>query len=242
MITDASANVHVGKDPAWALSRVLIVNDHPFYCDGLASMLARERLARRVDHAASIAQALTRLRASGGYDLILLDLALPGEDGLTLLPKMDRLGLLIPVVVMSSREDEATIRAARAAGAQGFLPKSAGRNMLVRLVGDIEAGEIFFPAAEACGAQQAPLTVNGAAIRLTPRQFDVLQLLARGCPNKRICQQLALTEHTVKTHLKAVFQALDVHNRTECVALARSAGLLDQSDREALQGRSQKGR
>lgn len=62
--------------------------------------------------------------------------------------------------------------------------------------------------------------------RLTPRQLEVLGLLAEGLPNKRICQVLDLTEHTVKTHLKAIFTHLGVHNRTECVARAQSRGLI----------------
>ena len=121
------------------------------------------------------------------------------------------------MVIISSSEDEATVRAARAAGASGFLAKSAGRSALVSMVRSVSRGEGYFPGGLEPVAQD---------LSLTPRQMDVLLLLAQGFPNKRICQSLNLTEHTVKTHLKAIFTQLGVHNRTECVNLARARGWL----------------
>ncbi|MGP4845122.1 response regulator transcription factor [Marinobacter sp. 1Y8] len=210
----ASAN---DASSAPMLNRVLIVDDHPFFSDGLGHILLRERLAAHVDHAVSVEKALTSLNTTPDTDLILLDVGLPGEGGLSLLPRLDDAALPVPVVVISSHEDETTVRAARAAGAQGFMPKSCGGDVLVKVIQRIARGDLCFPAAA---------TADNPALRLTPRQQDVLQLLAEGLPNKRICQELDLTEHTVKSHLKAVFQALDVHNRTECVTLARSLGLV----------------
>lgn len=198
------------------LNRVLIVDDHPFFSDGLSHILLRKHLAAHVDHAVSVEKALISLNAVPDTDLVLLDVGLPGEGGLSLLPRLDDAALPVPVVVISSQEDETTVRAARAAGAQGFMPKSCGGDVLVKVIQRIARGDLCFPAA----------TADDPALRLTPRQHDVLQLLAEGYPNKRICQELDLTEHTVKSHLKAVFQALDVHNRTECVTLARSLGLV----------------
>lgn len=216
----AGAARHVAAGDAASapvLNHVLIVDDHPFFSDGLGHILLRERLAGCVDHAVSVEKALIRLKQVPEIDLILLDVGLPGEGGLSLLPRLDDAAMPVPVVVISSHEDETTVRAARAAGAQGFMPKSCGGDVLIRVVQRIARGDLCFPAAA---------TADNPALRLTPRQQDVLQLLAEGLPNKRICQELDLTEHTVKSHLKAVFQALDVHNRTECVTLARSLGLV----------------
>lgn len=200
------------------LDRVLIVDDHPFFSDGLGGILVRHKLARHVDHAASVDEAISMLDRSQETDLILLDLRLPGEGGLALLPRLDAAGWPVPVVAISSAEDEATVRAARSAGVQGFLPKSADATMLGRMIHAIARGETWFPGAEVILTPPA---------RLTPRQQEVLALLAEGLPNKRICQALQLTEHTVKTHLKALFEHLGVHNRTECVTQARALGLLD---------------
>lgn len=213
------------------LDRVLIVDDHPFFSDGLGGILLRQGLALHVDHAASVEQAMNALDHAPETDLVLLDLRLPGEGGLALLPRLDDVGLPIPVVAISSAEDEVTVRAARSAGAQGFLPKSADARALSRMIRAIARGDTWFPDGDGLSAP---------VVRLTPRQQEVLILLAQGLPNKRICQRLELTEHTVKTHLKAVFELLGVHNRTECVTQARTLGLVGSggiSTRQALQNR-----
>lgn len=119
--------------------------------------------------------------------------------------------------MISSREDETSVRAAKSAGAVGFLPKSADRRSLVRMIRRVSSGQLFYP------SLQMPTHFQET---LTPRQLEVLVLLAEGLPNKRICQVLNLTEHTVKTHLKAIFAHLGAHNRTECVAQARALGLI----------------
>lgn len=204
---------------ACRVTRALIVDDHPFFSEGLAMALRQSDCADEVDTAANVREARHYLARHTDTDLILLDLGLPDAAGLTLIRGLTESGLPIPVVVVSSREDEATIRAARAAGAQGFMPKSAGTRELTRMVGAIAQGSLWFPMTE-----RPP---SNPLVSLTPRQRDVLHLLAAGLPNKRICQELCLTGHTVKTHLKAIFAALQVHNRTECVLLARELGLVD---------------
>jgi len=199
------------------LGRVLIVDDHPFFRLGLSAILEQEGLASQVATAGSLAEAMDDLQGHPDTSLVLLDLALQGEAGLSLITELGQSGLPLPVVVISSREDETSVRAARAAGAVGFLPKSAGRKSLVRMFEQVSDGLLFYP------SLQLPSQVPG---HLTPRQLEVLLLLAEGLPNKRICQALDLTEHTVKTHLKAIFAHLGVHNRTECVTQARSLGLI----------------
>ncbi|WP_166263407.1 response regulator transcription factor [Marinobacter caseinilyticus] len=199
------------------LARVLIVDDHPFFAHGLGGILMQENLALSVGNAASVPEALEYVRDYGDTTLVLLDLTLPGEAGLSLLRALEKVGVPLPVVVISSREDETAVRAAKAAGAVGFMPKSSGRRTLIRMIQCVSAGSLFYPS--------LTLTPEGPD-PLTPRQLDVLRLLADGFPNKRICQSLDLTEHTVKTHLKAIFTQLGVHNRTECVARAQSLGLL----------------
>jgi len=199
------------------LDRVLIVDDHPFFLFGITAILEQEHLAREVATVASVADALDDLRSRPETSLVLLDLTLQGEAGLSLFSELERAGLLVPVVVISSREDETSVRAARSAGAVGFLPKSAGRRSLVRMVRRVSNGLLFYPSLS---------FPSLSPDYLTPRQLEVLVLLAEGLPNKKICQALDLTEHTVKTHLKAIFTHLGVHNRTECVAQARALGMI----------------
>ncbi len=204
-----------GADRALPLGRVLIVDDHPLFAQGLAGLMTQAGLADSVVLAGSVDQALEVL--ADDLDLVLLDVSLQGETGLVLLPRLSARARPVPVVVISSSEDETTVRAACAAGAQGFLPKSAGRTALISMCRAIGRGDDYFPGRGRSRAQ---------APALTPRQMDVLVLLAQGFPNKRICQSLRLTEHTVKTHLKAIFAHLGVHNRTECVSQARLLGWL----------------
>ncbi|MGM0768715.1 MAG: response regulator transcription factor [Pseudomonadota bacterium] len=199
------------------LARVLIVDDHPFFLLGLSAILEQEGLVTEAVAAASVAEAVSDLQRRPETSLVLLDLTLQGEAGLSLFSELERVGLPVPVVVISSREDETSVRAARAAGAVGFLPKSAGRRSLLRMLRRVSDGLLYYPSLQ---------TPPRAPDHLTPRQLEVLALLAEGLPNKRICQELNLTEHTVKTHLKAIFVHLGVHNRTECVAQARSLGLI----------------
>lgn len=204
-----------GGDPL--LPRVLIVDDHPFFLFGLTAILEQEKLVNDVICVASVADAVEDLRRHPETSLVLLDLTLQGEAGLSLFAELEGIGLPVPVVVISSREDETSVRAAKSAGAVGFLPKSADRHCLVRMIRRVSTGQLFYP------SLQMPAH---SAETLTPRQLEVLVLLAEGLPNKRICQVLNLTEHTVKTHLKAIFAHLDAHNRTECVAQARALGLI----------------
>ncbi|MBW4934610.1 response regulator transcription factor [Marinobacter sp. F4206] len=215
--SEASGGDHVRPDPGLPLRRVLIVDDHPLFSQGLAGLLTQALLVASVDLADSVDQAAALLAAPNKVDLVLLDVSLQGETGLMLLPRMIAREPPVPVVVISSSEDETTVRAARAAGARGFLPKSAGRTALFSMFRTISRGGEYFPGRPQPAAQVQPLT---------PRQMEVLSLLAQGFPNKRICQSLNLTEHTVKTHLKAIFAHLGVHNRTECVSQARQVGWL----------------
>ena len=197
------------------LARVLLVDDHVLFSQGLAGLIQQEGLAGSVTTVRTVEAAASLLARQDGFELILLDIALQGETGLALLPRLASYRTSPPVVIISSSEDETTVRAAQAAGASGFLAKSAGRSALVSMVRAVTRGDSYFPG----GLESA-----GPDLPLTPRQMDVLLLLGQGFPNKRICQSLNLTEHTVKTHLKAIFTQLGVHNRTECVNLARSQG------------------
>jgi len=202
-----------------SIREVLIVDDHPFFVAGLAQALRTDHGVQSVPTAESLGEATRQLRSSAQPDLILLDLNLPDSGGLGLFRSLEAMGLPTPVVVISSREDEEAVNAARAAGAMGFIAKSCDERMLSRMLSTIANGGLFFP--------EAPAVQTQTPMSLTPRQMEVLALLAEGYPNKRICQKLSLTDHTVKTHIKSLYSMLGVHNRTECAKLARSMGLVE---------------
>lgn len=191
---------------------LLLVDDHRIFLDGLSLALAPLCANLQIHTAESAAQAEQCLH-NGEFDLILLDLRLPDVPGLELLQRWQQQGRMTPVAILSASDSNLDAQAALAAGALGFIPKSANSDELRQAVTRVLLGETLpAPAAE--------------KPQLTPRQMEILRLLADGLPNKAIGRQLGVSEDTVKTHLKSLFQELDVHTRTACVTVARQRGWL----------------
>jgi DNA-binding NarL/FixJ family response regulator len=204
---------------------VLIADDHPLVRDALA------RTVREIDPAAQVAvtgsfDGLLELAAHTAADLALVDLNMPGMDGLHGLRRLrERFGTL-PVVVASGQDDVQTIRGALASGAVGFIPKSERTEVLVHALQLVRAGGIYVPPGglgdgSVYAVPASPQERSG----LTQRQLDVLRALSRGLPNKLIGRELGLTEGTVKLHIAAILRTLQVRNRTEAVVRARSLGI-----------------
>ncbi|UTW08510.1 helix-turn-helix transcriptional regulator [Pseudomonas benzenivorans] len=191
---------------------LLLVDDHRIFLDGLSLALTPLCADLRVQAAHNAAEAEDCLSRQD-FDLILLDLRLPDLPGLDLLQRWQQQGRLTPVAILSASDSSLDAQAALAAGALGFIPKSANGDDLRQAVTRVLLGETL-PSPVADKPQ------------LTPRQQEILRLLADGLPNKAISRQLGVAEDTVKTHLKALFQELEVHTRTACVSAARQRGWL----------------
>lgn len=192
---------------------LLLVDDHRIFLDGLSLALAPLCADLQIETAESAAAAQACLQQQD-FDLILLDLRLPDMPGLELLQRWQQQGCLTPVAILSASDSTLDAQAALNAGALGFIPKSSNSDELRRAVTRVLLGETL------------PAPETGEPNPLTPRQMEILRLLAEGLPNKSIGRQLGVSEDTVKTHLKTLFQALDVHTRTACVSVARQRGLL----------------
>ncbi|SDI06634.1 DNA-binding response regulator, NarL/FixJ family, contains REC and HTH domains [Pseudomonas benzenivorans] len=190
---------------------LLLVDDHRIFLDGLSLALAPLSPGLQIHTAQNAAEAESCLRQRD-FDLILLDLRLPDVPGLELLQRWQQQGRMTPVAILSASDSSLDAQAALAAGALGFIPKSADGDALRQAVTRVLLGET--------------LPVPRDKAPLTPRQQEILLLLADGLPNKAISRQLGLSEDTVKTHLKALFQELEVHTRTACVSAARQRGWL----------------
>ncbi len=201
------------------IQQILVVDDHPFFAKGLAQTLEQQHGIRRVSTATSLTEAGEALTSNPQTDLVLLDLKLRDHSGLSLFQWLREKHLPIPVVIISARDDGDAIGSARRAGAMGFLNKSCDQSALTTMLTRIAEGELCFP--------EIPEQSLPEKLHLTPRQQQVLSLLAEGHPDKRICQKLGLTPHTVKSHLKALYALLGAHNRTECVSAARNLGLVN---------------
>lgn len=182
-----------------------------------------------MDDAADCNQALERV-ATRNYDLLLLDLKMPGRDGLDALEALREAAPTTPLVVLSGEDDPTVVRAAIERGAMGFIPKSSTPEVLLQALRLVLAHGVYLPPAVLDAARPAPASPQVAPDEallpgLTPRQMDVLRCVIRGLPNKIIARELDVSEGTVKAHLTLVLRALGAHNRTEAVYAAAKLGL-----------------
>jgi two-component system, NarL family, nitrate/nitrite response regulator NarL len=211
--------------------RLLVVDDHPIVREGLAAFLEKLGPDTGVLQAADAPRALALAAEHPDLDVVILDLALPGLNGMSAIAEFGRVRPELPVIVLSASEDARQAREALAQGALGYVPKSASRQTLVSAIQLVLNGEIYVPPLILNGTAAAQPMAQGACasqIRplLTDRQIDVLRRLSAGQPNKTIARDLELSEKTVKAHITAIFRALNVVNRTQAAAAGRGAGLI----------------
>jgi DNA-binding NarL/FixJ family response regulator len=209
--------------------KVLIADDHPMVRDALRRTLLLVQPDAEVHEAGDYAGALRALQGVDGPapTLALLDLHMPGMERVD---GVRRLRLAAPgatLVVASGEDDPAVIRAAMAAGAAGYLPKSESPEVLQQALRLVLGGGTYMPAQALADLRHGAPPPRPDASGLTPRQMDVLRCLMRGQPNKLIARELGLTEGTVKIHIAAILRALQARNRTEAVVMARRLGLSD---------------
>jgi len=201
--------------------KILIVDDHPLILHALGQVLPELDPRLEVFGAVDRVETLTLLARHPDCELVLLDLTLPGAHGLDLLAELRRDRPLLPIVVLSATHDRATVGAAIAAGARGFIAKTASPLELLEAIDSVLEGGRHITT----DLGSAPRTIKGVpvdALGLTQRQSDVLLLLVQGKPNKLICRDLQLSEGTVKVHVSAILTALNVHSRSQAIVeLAR---------------------
>jgi DNA-binding NarL/FixJ family response regulator len=206
--------------------RVLLVDDHALFRRGLQLMLRELVEGVEVFEAESCAQAATFVDKN--IEIVLLDLEMPGCNGLEALGMIKAAFEQSAVLVISAEESSAVIREAVECGASGFVPKSAKPAVMMSALRLVLDNGIYLPpqvlnAAPVAGAAE----LHGAAtlLGLTDRQMEVLRLALRGAPNKVIARQLDVAEGTVKAHLSTAYRLLNVHNRTEALYCAAKLGL-----------------
>lgn len=195
--------------------RILIADDHPLIGEGVATALTVRLPEVAIDRSASVAEAERLIRQGTGYDLVLLDYALPDAKGFSGLFRLQALPGRTAIAVISASEGASLIEAARAVGAAGFLPKSQSLDALVSSVERLLRGERVFP--EAPAPDTATQDLQARIATLSPAQVRVLVALASGQLNKQIAADLSLSEQTVKAHLSAIFRKLGVTNRLQAM-------------------------
>jgi len=206
---------------------VLLIDDHPLFREGLRSLLERMDAKAHVVEAESCEAALALGEREGpGFDLILLDLALPGMNGLEGISQFRARFSTTPVVVISATFDATRVKQAIDRGAQGFIPKSTPPDVLMSALELIFSGGVYVPASVMHDEDPARKARSEAAPNLTSAQSRVLVLLARGQSNKAIGNALDISDNTVRAHVSAILRALNVTNRTEAVSIAIQMGLV----------------
>jgi two-component system nitrate/nitrite response regulator NarL len=209
--------------------KVLVVDDHSIVRQGLAALLRQEGADTQVIHAADSSEGLAMIEAHADLDAVLLDLNMPGGDGMTSIVEFGRRRPTLPVIILSSSEDPGDVRQALNLGALGYVPKSASPEVLISAVRLVLSGAIYVPPLVLDNPLPAEAAVAaGERGALTPRQVEVLQQLAKGHSNKEIGLMFNLSEKTVKAHVGAIFRGLNVVNRTQAANAARAANLIPQ--------------
>lgn len=201
---------------------IVIADDHPLVRDALRQTIAQDMASAVFHEAASLAEAETGIRGLGSPDLVLLDLHMPGMRGFTGLAYLRSQFPETPVAMISASTDSRIMRQAIDFGASGFIPKSAPTDDIRSAVREILAGNSWLPAdtndVPDTAAEDAQLAARLA--NLTPQQLRVLGMLSDGKLNKQIAYDLDISEATVKSHVSAILQKLDVNSRTQAVILA----------------------
>jgi len=211
--------------------RVVVVDDQNLVREGIRSLLALSTEVEVIGDCADGDEALQFL-SEHGADVMLLDLRMPGRDGIATLQEMGQRGLEIPVLVLTTFDDDELVLGALQAGARGYMLKDVTLDQLLGGIRTLAAGGTLLQPAltdrllRAIARPTHPSEPSAYQDPLTARELDVLRLAASGWSNRQIAQGLHLAEGTVKNHMSSVLLKLGVTDRTKAVLKALEAGIL----------------
>jgi DNA-binding NarL/FixJ family response regulator len=201
-------------------TNILLIDDHAMFRSGLRMVLSARMENAEIFEAGSLSEATGNIPEQ--IDIILLDINLPGLNGLDGIAILKRKWPLVPVIVLSSQDGPETVRDAMARGAVRFISKADTADRIVALINRVLRGEYNEP--------ENPATDGGETTdipqHLTTRQCEVLDLLCQGMSNKLIARKLSLSENTVRGHVQAILGFLEVSSRSEAAFAARRRGLV----------------
>ncbi|WP_454642259.1 response regulator transcription factor [Bradyrhizobium liaoningense] len=201
--------------------RFLIAEDHPLFREALGGALQMLAPGAEILQATSIDGALEQLSTGAEFDLLLLDLSMPGTTGLSGIIRIRKAFPKVPVVIVSAHQDPSIISGALSLGVSGYILKSSSKQDLAQSIGEALRGLICVPHAyRALRPRRAPSPAHELLKRLhnlTPQQLRVLEMLKRGLQNKQIAYELKISETTVKVHVSDILRKLHVLSRTKAI-------------------------
>lgn len=217
--------------------RLVIVDDHPLFRGALSQTLSSAIPGVELLEAGSLDELTARLAADSAVDLVLLDLSMPGVQGMSGLLFLRAQHPEIPVVIVSASEDPGTIRRALEFGASGYVPKSLPSDTIREAVVKVLDGEIWSPPGIDLTGSADPATTELAKrlATLTPQQVRVLMMLGEGLLNKQIAYKLGVSEATIKAHVSAILQKLGVDSRTQAVIAIGKIGAAEWQQGQATE-------
>ena len=212
---------------------IALVDDHRLFLMGFSLLLERIDPPCIVEPYDTPVELLRALEDGASYHLVICDLAMRRMNGLAFLSAL-RARRALPVLMISGITTSPPLAEMRQLGARGFVHKSADDDDLVAAIEAVLAGGEYFPESAGNGAAspnnygdvREPLSAPGEVPALTERQLEILHLISNGASNKEIARALSISENTVKTHLRQLFEVLNVTKRTACVRAAQSLGIL----------------
>lgn len=205
-------------------ARILIVDDHPLFVEALQRAIISAFPGTETRDAISIEAAKKVLEGKEPFDIVLLDLALPGTRGFEGLLELRKLHPSLPIVVVSALEDPRIVQDVMRYGAAGFVSKSADRSEIATALKDVMDGSLTLPKGYR-PPEVPPAEGRGDLVHrlkmLTPKQLSVLHMLRQGLLNKQIAHELQIEETTVKAHVSEILRKLNVSSRTQAVIEAQ---------------------
>lgn len=210
--------------PSTSPIRVLVIDDHPVVRAGLTSMLGTQSELQVIGAASSGEEALDIIQRDRP-DVVLLDLRMPGINGIDMLLTAKKRGFPVSAIILTSYETDEDIYRSVQAGAQGYLLKDTPLKEMLEAIRTVKSGKRYIPSPIA-----QRLADRMMRTELTARELEILKMLAKGPTNKQIGHALGISDYTVRNHVNSIIEKLEVSDRTEAATTAIQRGIITVDD------------